>query len=68
MLARASGAFAASSFGAGFGGSVWALTEAGDAEPLLERWQRAYTEAFPNRHGVEGFVTTSGAGLSELAP
>ena len=68
MLARASGAFAASSFGAGFGGSVWALVEAVDAEPFLDRWTRAYASAFPHRHGAEGFVTRPGTGLSELAP
>ena len=36
--ARGLGAFAASSFGAGFGGSVWALVD-DDAEGFAERWQ-----------------------------
>ena len=36
--ARSLGAFAACSFGAGFGGSVWALVE-GDAAGFAARWQ-----------------------------
>jgi galactokinase len=35
--ARAAGAFAASSFGAGFGGSVWALVRKDDADDLARR-------------------------------
>ena len=46
-LARESGAFAASSFGAGFGGSVWALVEAADAVSFAERWRRRYRAAWP---------------------
>ena len=41
--ARTLGAFAASSFGAGFGGSVWALVEADEAEPFARKW---HTRAF----------------------
>ena len=37
--ARELGAFAACSFGAGFGGSVWALVERDAAEMLAARWQ-----------------------------
>jgi galactokinase len=37
-LARERGAFAACSFGAGFGGSVWALVDR-DAQGFAERWQ-----------------------------
>jgi galactokinase len=36
--ARALGAFAARSFGAGFGGSVWALVERDRAEEFARRW------------------------------
>lgn len=36
--ARASGAFAASSFGAGFGGSVWALVPCDEADAFARRW------------------------------
>lgn len=65
MFAREAGAFAASSFGAGFGGSVWALAVADEAEDVLDRWKRRYGSAFPAHRDVEGFVTSAGAGLSE---
>lgn len=45
--ARRLGAAAASSFGAGFGGSVWALVRDADAEGFLERWADSYADAFP---------------------
>jgi galactokinase len=38
--AREHGAFAATSFGAGFGGSVWALAPADTAEEVARRWHR----------------------------
>ena len=41
--ARELGAFASSSFGAGFGGSVWALVEHDRAEAFARRW---HAEAF----------------------
>jgi galactokinase len=40
--AREQGAIAASAFGAGFGGSVWALVERTGAPAFLERWRSAY--------------------------
>ena len=40
--ARAAGALAASSFGAGFGGSVWALLPTVDAEDFAEEWLGRY--------------------------
>jgi len=46
--AREHGAFAASSFGAGFGGSVWALAAADRAEACARRWHR---DAFVARPG-----------------
>lgn len=46
--ARDGGAFAASSFGAGFGGSVWALVPADKAIEFSRRWHR---EAFVARPG-----------------
>jgi galactokinase len=47
--ARERGAVAASAFGAGFGGAVWAMVDAGDASAFLEGWRAAYVEAFPAR-------------------
>lgn len=44
--ARAQGAFAACSFGAGFGGSVWALVD-GDADAFARRWDAAAFVARP---------------------
>jgi galactokinase len=45
--AREHGAWAASAFGAGFGGSVWALVDQADAHAFLDRWQNAYRAACP---------------------
>jgi galactokinase len=40
--ARNLGAIAASAFGAGFGGSVWALVRRKGADEFLRSWQRSY--------------------------
>ena len=40
--ARDLGAHAASAFGAGFGGSVWAMVQASDAERFASRWRERY--------------------------
>eukprot|EP00985_Skeletonema_marinoi_P006341 scaffold2742_cov140-Skeletonema_marinoi.AAC.1 len=40
-------AFASSAFGAGFGGSCWALVYRDEAEKFLLQWRSAYDEAFP---------------------
>ncbi len=45
--ARQIGAAAASAFGAGFGGSVWALVPAADADAFQIEWQNQYRQAFP---------------------
>jgi galactokinase len=49
------GAFAASSFGAGFGGSVWALVGRTDAARFVSRWH------------PEAFVAPPGPGLTDLS-
>ena len=46
--ALTSGALAASSFGAGFGGAVWALVERGRREEFKTEWRRAYNEDYPD--------------------
>ena len=56
--ARDCGAAAASAFGAGFGGSVWALTTRSQARPLLEKWRRQYQKAFPAAAGEASFFVT----------
>jgi galactokinase len=55
-LALECGAFAASSFGAGFGGSVWALASASEAEEVLRVWRRRYGERYPAVENVTGFL------------
>src|SRR5262245_55010114 len=45
--ARELGAVAASAFGAGFGGSVWALTPSADTSDFIRNWQDGYARAFP---------------------
>lgn len=55
-----SGAFAATSFGAGFGGSVWALVRAGEADDVAARWRAAYARQVPDAGETEAFVTRPG--------
>lgn len=65
-LARETGAFAASSFGAGFGGSVWALTAAHDAAAFGEEWVRAYERRIPAVGAVPWFVARPGPPATEI--
>lgn len=46
--ARELGAVAASAFGAGFGGSVWALVASPAAGVFQGAWSRTYADAFPS--------------------
>jgi galactokinase len=62
-LARECGAYAASSFGAGFGGSVWAVVDAREAATFEHAWTAAYSRAVPGRV-IESFVTRGAAGLA----
>ena len=64
--ARRLGAVAASAFGAGFGGSVWAMVEESQAESLLRVWERDYLAAFPARTGARFFTTQPGPPASPL--
>ncbi len=56
--ARASGAPAASSFGAGFGGGVWALLPEPKAEGIINAWTAAYRAKFPKLVEESSFFTT----------
>ncbi len=47
--AMAAGAHAASAFGAGFGGAVWAVCDASQLEEVRERWRALYAQAYPSR-------------------
>lgn len=67
--ARELGAIAASAFGAGFGGSVWALVEGARADDYLSRWRASYSMRFPERAGDAAFfVTRPGPPARRLAP
>ncbi|HET6248742.1 MAG TPA: galactokinase family protein [Tepidisphaeraceae bacterium] len=70
LLARAArecGAAAASAFGAGFGGSVWALVKNADADAFLAQWRECYVREFPEpaQHAVF-FVTSAGKAAHEV--
>ncbi|MGH9310705.1 MAG: galactokinase family protein [Vicinamibacterales bacterium] len=65
--ARDLGAFAASAFGAGFGGSVWALVDGADAPEFAARWLKAYRSRFPHRSTATTFVAAPGPPLTFLA-
>ncbi len=67
--ARQLGAPAACSFGAGFGGSVWALIPQQHAEPFLQQWSAKYKEAFPAPFTRSSFFTSRpGPATFELPP
>ncbi len=56
--ARRLGAAAASSFGAGYGGSVWALIETARADDFLAEWADQYGREFPEHVPLARFFTT----------
>ena len=66
--ARELGAYAASSFGAGFGGSVWALVSRSDAEEFCERWKENYRTRYdgPNAERSQFFTTAPGPRLLRI--
>lgn len=65
--ARELGAIAASAFGAGFGGSVWALVSEPDASAFRDRWRNAYAARFPTAaRSSEFLLTHAGPGAVNL--
>ncbi|HEV8125242.1 MAG TPA: hypothetical protein VGP80_13435, partial [Gemmatimonadales bacterium] len=65
--AKVAGARAASAFGAGFGGSVWALVEEEGATGFLDEWRREYNKQFPARSAAaQFFLTKAGPPLTIL--
>jgi galactokinase len=58
-VARQLGAHAASSFGAGFGGSVWSLVSRADALQFRDAWKRRYEELFPEAAAQSQFFATA---------
>ena len=71
MLARTArelGAVAASAFGAGFGGSVWALVDERHLTAFLDEWRERYRRAFPAHGAVAQFFgTRAGSCAARLA-
>lgn len=66
-LARELGAHAASAFGAGFGGSVWAMVEADRADEFLHEWLSRYTHEFHRAAArADGFVSPPSAAARRL--
>jgi galactokinase len=64
-LAQDFGASASSAFGAGFGGSVWALVRRGDGDTFLRRWRESYLQRYPMHSDRCDFFIT-GAGPAAL--
>ena len=60
--ARERGAVAASAFGAGFGGAVWALVSRDGVDGFLESWSSAYGDRFPEHRTAARFLWTTAAG------
>jgi len=66
-IARQYGAVAASAFGAGFGGGVWALVAGDEASPFIDRWSAKYAESFAAAAArATFFVTAAGPAAFEL--
>lgn len=66
QLARDIGAFASSSFGAGFGGSVWAAVRTADAARFGAEWVRAYEQRMPHVGKVDWFIARPGPAATEI--
>ncbi len=65
--ARTLGAAAASAFGGGFGGAVWALARSDEAPRFVERWAEDYRERFPaHKDRAEFFLTAAAPAMRRL--
>jgi len=66
--ARQAGALAASAFGAGFGGSVWALINKKEAADFLRIWAQRYQTTYPDKYlNACFFLTSPGPAAFELS-
>jgi galactokinase len=63
--ARQLGATAASAFGAGFGGSVWALVERSHVADFSRAWEKGYAQTF-SQHRQRARFSLSAAGPSAM--
>ena len=67
--ARQLGAVAASAFGAGFGGAVWALVSRAEAQKFKYHLKESYLREFPqHRDSASFFFTGAGAPAMEITP
>jgi galactokinase len=65
--ARELGAIASSAFGAGFGGSVWAMVSEDSVESFARAWSSDYAARFPERsQNAEFFSTRAGPAAMRL--
>ena len=65
--ARSLGAYAASAFGAGFGGSIWALVRREDANKFANGWRESYVASpHPAAAKAEFFITAAGPPLTRV--
>jgi galactokinase len=65
--ARRLGAYAASAFGAGFGGSVWALVSQNEAARFADHWRDSYLSSSHQAAAkAEFFITAAGPPLIRL--
>lgn len=66
-IARSLGAVASSAFGAGFGGSVWALVASESAEDFSVAWSKAYLGTYPQwQKGAQFFIDYTGESATAL--
>lgn len=61
-LARELGAIGSAGFGAGFGGSVWALVPTADAERFGDEWLSSYLAKYPQWSSTASIVLTRPGG------
>ncbi|MEM8488241.1 MAG: galactokinase family protein [Bacteroidota bacterium] len=66
-LARPNGAVAASAFGAGYGGSVWALVDKAQAAVFLDKWEAAYRQQYPAQDEASFFIDETGPAAFKLS-
>lgn len=59
ISARAAGAVAASAFGAGFGGSVWALVQVRQLDRFVEEWAETYRQQYPDEARTAQFFSSA---------
>ena len=64
--ARELGAVAASAFGAGFGGAVWAMAPLSRAAEFAAAWRASMCAAFPSRASRALFVVTAPSGPARV--